>query len=177
VTPPKIASATITAVLALGAVLIGGGTPLSPKEIADATSTAARNSKVAAENTARAVEATRALEEIARNVRAQRGFSEQLLEVQLGLEASSRHGADSAVELEDEIVAIGQELAQLEAAVRRMSDASSDAEEQVDTLADSAIDLDGALAHLEARFEKVVKESRELARKARGFEKLRDPLP
>jgi hypothetical protein len=173
----KIASATATAVLLAGAFIIGGGTPLSPAEIADATSAAADNSEVAARNTADAARDTRALADIADDVRSQLESSQRLLEVQLGLEESSRRGATRAAGLEREIASIGRELGELERAAASLSEASEDAGAQVGVLGGSATDLERALAALEERFDRVVGESRELNRKARGFAELRDVVP
>jgi chromosome segregation ATPase len=173
----KIVSATATALLLAGAFIIGGGAPLSPAEIADATSAAADNSKIAAENTTEAARATLALADIADDVRSQLDSSQQLLEVQLGLEDSSRRGAERAAGLEREIASIGRELSELERAASSLSGASQDAGEQVNVLANSAADLERALAALEDRFDRVVRESRELNRKARGFSELRDVVP
>ena len=175
--PLKIASAVITALLLFGAVLIGGGTPLSPSEIADATRGAARNSELAAENAARAERSTRAIAEIAENVRSQLHSSEQLLGIQLTLEGSSRRGAQRALSLEQDIEAIGERLRLLQRAAAALSGASADAGTQVDSLAVSATDLEEEIAGLGRRFDEVVKESRELNRKARGFERIRDPRP
>jgi uncharacterized protein YgfB (UPF0149 family) len=177
VTPAKIISAALTAVFVAGAFLIGGGTPLSPKEIADATSKAANNAKEAADNTAQAERSTRALAEIAEDVRSQLESSEKLLQIQLGLEDSSRVGADRAEALERDIAAIGRALANLQRAGEALSSASGEAGSQVETLAGSATDLEDEIAALGRRFGRVVKESRELNRKARGFERLGDPIP
>lgn len=173
----KIGCATTGALLTLGAFIIGGGTPLSPAEIADATRAAADNSKIAAQNTRAAAGSTRALGDIAADVRSQLGSSEQLLEIQLGLEESSRSGAERAAGLERDLAAIGRELSELEDAAAELSSASGAAGDQVGLLSDSATDLERALARLEQRFARVVKESRELNRKARGFAKLKDPIP
>lgn len=173
----KLASAVATGVLTLGAVVIGGGTPLSPGEIADAAQAAARNSETAAENAVRTERSTRAVADIAQNVRSQLDSSERLLEIQLALEASSRQGADRAVSLERDIEAIGDGLRVLQRAAEALSGASRAAGRQVVTLADSATDLERQLAELGQRFDSVVEESRELNRKARGFDQIRDPLP
>lgn len=175
--PFKIVCATTGATFTLGGLLIGGGAPLSPGEIADATRNAADNSKIAAENTRAAAASTRALGDIAADVRSQLESSEQLLEIQLGLEDSSRSGAERAAGLERDLAAIGRELADLENAAADLSSASEAAGGQVGLLSRSATDLELALAALEERFDRVVKESRELNRKARGFAKLKDPLP
>lgn len=173
----KMFSATITVLLTLGALLIGGGSPLSPKEIADAASLAVDNSKVASANTAEAAESTRALADIARNVGIQLDLSKQLLDIQLGLEEHSKEGARRAEELERDIAAIAEELEDLERSALRLSEASGRAGRQVEVLAGSATSLDRALARLQRRFDEVVEQSRELNRKARGFEKLTDPVP
>ena len=175
--PAKIASAVATALFLVGAFLIGGGTPLSPGEIADATSMAADNAKEAAENTARAERSTRALKDIAEDVQSQLESSEKLLEIQLGLEDSSRAGAERARLLERDIEAIGRELLALQRAAEGLSEASGDAGSQVEILAGSATDLENEIAALGRRFDEVVKESRELNRKARGFEKVGDTIP
>jgi len=175
--PAKIFSLVLTALLLVGAVVIGGGTPLSPGKIADATSIAARNAEEAAENTARAERSTRALADIAEDVRSQLESSKKLLEIQLGLEASSRDGAERAKLLEGDIDAIGRELLALQRAAEALSDASGDAGDQVKTLAGSATDLEQEIAALGRRFNAVVKQSRELNRKARGFDRLGDTIP
>ena len=175
--PGKIFSAVLTALLLVGAVVIGGGTPLSPGKIADATSMAADNAKEAAVNTAKAERSTRALADIAEDVRSQLDSSKRLLEIQLGLEDSSRDGAERAELLEDDIAAIGRELLALQRAAEALSEASGDAGGQVKTLAGSATDLEQEIAALGERFDEVVKQSRELNRKARGFDQLRDTKP
>lgn len=175
--PRKIFSAVLTSLLLVGAVVIGGGTPLSPGKIADATSMAARNAEAAAENTARAERSTRALAEIAEHVRSQLDSSRKLLEIQLGLEDSSRDGAERAKLLERDIAAIGSELFALQRAAEALSDASGDAGGQVDALAGSATDLEQEIAALGRRFDEVVEQSRELNRKARSFDRLGDTIP
>ena len=173
-TTARILSSVITASLVAGAFIIGGGTPLSPQKIADATTEAAEHAKAAAENTAEAERSTRSLAAIAADVRSQLDSSEKLLEIQLGLEASSRDGARQAAALEGDIAAIGRQLAELQRAAEALSGASAQAGGQVEVLAGSATELEREIAALGERFDRVVKESRELNRKARGFEKLRD---
>ena len=65
---------------------------------------------------------TRALADIAEDVRSQLESSKKLLEIQLGLEASSRDGAERAKLLEGDIAAIGRELLALQRAAEALSE-------------------------------------------------------
>lgn len=166
----KIASVGTTIGFVIGAVAIGGGTPLSPAAIADAASRAAANARAAEENTAKAAQDSAALEEIARNVASQAETSEKLLETQLALEESSRRGAARAKELTRELGRIAELLDRVVARMEGIAGLAATTLSATDASATAADSLMTRLTTLEARFRAVVEQSRRLNRKARGYE-------
>lgn len=171
---PKLASGIITAGLLIGAVLQGGGVPLSPAEIARGTSRAADNVTTAVGNTRAAVESTRALGRIADAVNEQVSASRRMLEIQLEIEKSSRAGAEQSTSLEKAVGSIESALTALESDLSSLSRATRRAGANTEAAAASASTLVDALDALEGRFDVVVEQSRKLDRKARGYRKLRE---
>ena len=172
--PMKIVSVGITVALGIGAVLIGGGTPLSPAKIADATRRAADNSKAAAVNTDRAARDTRALATIMDNVRSQVDASKRLLSIQTRLHESSRMGAARSKEIASGIGAIERSLDKLGAKLRGLTTFSRRAAAYARRSSGAADSLASTLKSLRLRFDEVVKQSRRLNRKARGYSEVRD---
>lgn len=169
----KIASMVVTAGALAGAVAIGGGVPLSPAEIADATEMAAANSKTAVRNTSEAERDTRALATIARNVDRQLATSRRMLDIQLQIEATSESMNSRTVDLAGAIEAIEEELSALERDVAALANLAGRTAGYADDSVAAARTLRETLAVLMERFDEVVAESRELNRKARGYQKLR----
>jgi hypothetical protein len=166
------ASWVLAVALAIGAVAIGGGTPLSPRQIADNTRAAADNAARAAHNTGLMVSDSESLATIAANARSQYQTSQRLLETQLAMESSSRSGADRSRALHDRLRRIGAELASLLVRLRSLSEYSDDTTANTSEATVAASSLDAAVGRLAERFEQVVRESRELNRKARGYDRV-----
>ncbi len=170
----KIASAVATTALAGTAIVIGGGHPVSPAQIARTTSEAARNAEEAERNTSRAAESTRALVTIAENVASQVQSSRRLLEIQLRLERSAREGAARSEDLHAGIDDIRRALLSVRADIRSLTDLSGNTVTSAERSAAAGTMIEGRLRALEARFKEVIKQSRRLNRKARGYDEARD---
>lgn len=153
---------------------VGGGTPLSPAQIADATRQAAENSEAAAANTDRAARDTRALATIMENVQSQVDTSRLLVRTQLELQESSQRGAERSAELARGIEQVRKALTSLRVRLAGLVTISNGASATARESSDSASRLAGSLRRLRARFDEVVKQSRRLNRKARGYSKLRE---
>jgi hypothetical protein len=156
------------------AIWVGGGIPLSPASIAEATRDAADNAAAAARNTERAARSTRALATITRNVRSQVRTSRFLLETQMKLQASSERGADHSREIAHGVGRIRASLTALGHQIRRLTGFSSGAATSAERSAGSAGALARTLDALRGRFDEVMRQSRELNRKARGYDEARD---
>jgi hypothetical protein len=169
----KIVSGLLTGALALGAVVQGGGKPLSPAEIARATTRAADNAAQAANNTKSAAGDTEALATIARNVQSQLDTSRRMVATQLRLEASARRGARQSAAVQTGIAEIHRIISALLRRLTTMTAVAEHTADQGEAAADAARALDHMLSVLEAKFDEVIVQSRELNRKARGFSKLR----
>ena len=172
--PMKIVSIGITVALGIGAIFIGGGTPLTPGKVAEATRRAADNSNAAAANTDRAARDTRALATIMHNVQSQVDASKRLLSIQTRLHDSSRMGAARSKEIASGIEAIQTSLAKLGAKLRGLTTFSRRAAAYARRSSGAADSLASTLKSLRQRFDSVVKQSRRLNRKARGYSELRD---
>ena len=173
-TPLRLVAVVVSAALFGGALAIGGGVPLSPGQIAAATRSAADNSRAAAANTELAARDTRALATIARNVGSQVRSSRLLLETQTRLHESSREGVERAKLIARGIARVRQAL---DAMRRRIAVLTSFSEDAATAAADSSSAADRlarTLRALRARFDEVVRQSRRLNRKARGFDEARD---
>jgi hypothetical protein len=168
-----MAGIALTVALLAGAVVIGGGIPLTPAEIARNTRRAADNASTAVDNTHSAVVRTRALERVAAAVRAQVDASHRLLEIQLGIEDSTRRGAGRTTRLEQELAAVGASLDRLGEGLAGVRDLSARAARASETSVTVAAELDRRIDVLKVKFDRVVRESRRLDRKARGYRKLR----
>jgi hypothetical protein len=169
----RIVSGALTCALALGAVVQGGGKPLSPAEIARATRRAADNAALAAANTKRAAGDTEALATISRNVQSQLDTSRRMVATQLRLEASARRGARQSAAVQTGIGAIHGIISALERRLTAMTAVAEDTAAQGEGAADAARALDHVLSILELKFAEAIDQSRELNRKARGFSRLR----
>lgn len=167
-----LASWGLAVALGIGALAIGGGTPLSPRQIADNTRAAADNAARAARNTGLMVSDSESLATIAANARSQYQTSKRLLDTQLAMERSSRSGAVRSRALHDRLRRIGDELTTLLARLRSLSEYSDDTTASTSDATVAASSLDAAVGRLAARFEQVVRESRELNRKARGYDRV-----
>lgn len=169
----KAASLLLTGLFVLFAVLAGGGTPPSPQAIAAAVSDAADHLDRAQTNIRSAVEDTEALAVIASNVESQLETSKQLLETQLEIEQSSKKGLELSRDLAESLAGVGDAIGGLEDELLALSVDSGRVTESSEAIELAASDLDAKLDSLIARFGVVTRESRELNRKARGFEELR----
>lgn len=169
----KGASLLVTGIFVSLAVIAGGGTPPSPQAIASAASDASDNLDRAQANVRSAVSDTEALATIARNVESQLQTSEELLETQLEIEQTSKEGLGLSRQLADSLAGVGAAIEGLERRLRRLSRDSDEVTESSASIRDAAVDLDDRLDRLIGRFRVVTRESRELNRKARGFEEVR----
>jgi hypothetical protein len=164
----------VTLALLGGAIAIGGGTPLSPATIARRAETAAENSRIAERNTETAARDTRALAKIARDVGSQLESSRRMLHIQLEIERSSRSTAERSSRLRNAIGAIERTLSTLETPLRKLAEIAERGMGAARTNAAVADRLREQMSTLIARYRVVTRESRELNRKARGYEKLRE---
>lgn len=170
----KVASVVLTAGLLIAVVAIGGGAPPDLASIASRSSEAAGNLEAANRNISRAVRDTEALVEIVSSVGEQLEASERLLETQLQIERSSRSSADRSEELTEKIRSVGARLRELRDDLSSVAGLARRAGDVTETSADSAERLQATLRRLRLRFDRLIEESRELNRKARGYEELRD---
>ena len=171
-TRPATISWVVAGILATGAVAIGAGTPLPPREIASNTRAAAGNAAEAADNTNVMASDTEHLATIAGNARRQYQISKRLLQTQLEMEESSRSSIEESRELHEGLRGIGRELADLLERLRKIARYSDASTTSAGAATSAASSLEATLERLSARFEAVVRESRELNRKARGYERV-----
>jgi hypothetical protein len=167
------ASWALAIALGLVALAIGGGVPLSPRQIAANTRDAADNAAKAADNTDRMASDTEYLATIARNARSQYETSQELLKTQLAMERSARDGIGRSRSLQDGLEGIGDELTDLLARLRTFAGRSNATTASVTDATTAATSLDATLERLLARFGRVLEESRELNRKARAYDRVR----
>ncbi len=106
----KTTSVVLTVALIIGAIVLGGGVPLSPAEIADATTSALDNATIAERNTSIAARDTRALAEIAGNVQSQLVTSRRMLSIQLEIEDATRDTAEQARDLRGALTGVRNAL-------------------------------------------------------------------
>ncbi|MFP5299165.1 MAG: hypothetical protein ACLGHL_09285 [Actinomycetota bacterium] len=170
----RIAGPVAAIVLTAWAFAIGGGLPASPGSLLSSARSAADNVTIAAGNLRRAERDTRALIEIAENVRSQLESSQRLLETQLAIEEMSRGSLRRSQRLNEQIEAMHREIVRLGERLGSMSDLATRTGGQAEASATAAQRLQGALDRLRKRFEELIDESRELNRKARGYEEFRD---
>lgn len=164
----------VSALLVIWAIAIGGGLPPPPGELLSAARSAASNVAVAADNLERAERDTRALVKIARNVRSQLDSSERLLETQLEIEEMSRSSLRRSRAMSQRILGIDRAIEELGERLRQMTSLATQTGGQAEDAADAAGVLQRTLDELRKRFERLIEESRELNRKARGYEEFRD---
>jgi hypothetical protein len=167
----------LTLALMAGAIAIGGGVPLSPGAIARSTTDAARNSRIAARNTLEAARRTEALGRIARNVGRQVAASQRLLRTQLRIEESTAAGVGNARQLTRDVSILERTIRDVEDRLADLSSLSSGVTASSRAAGSAAGALDSSLDALEVRFAEVVRQSRRLNRKARGYEQLTGGLP
>ena len=96
-----------------------------------------------------------------------------MLDTQLDIEESSKEGLGLSRDLAGSIGKVSGALQDLESKLRALSEDSAEVTESSESIEAAARDLDSRLDTLIGRFEVVTRESRELNRKARGFERLR----
>ena len=173
----KAICVAISLALVAGAIAIGGGVPLSPGAIARSTTDAARNSRIAARNTLEAARRTEALGRIARNVGRQVAASRRLLKTQLGIEESTATGVGNARRLTRDVSRLERTIRDLEDRLRGLSSLSAGVTTSSRAAGLAAGRLDTSLDALEARFAEVVRQSRRLNRKGRGYAQLTGALP
>ena len=169
----RAASIAVAVALAAGAVAEGGGHPIGPAALARAARTAADDSRVAVRNITRAARDSTALVSIARDVEEQLGAIRHLLGTQRRIEASSRLGVGRARSIARVIRALGLAIDGLEHRLRGLSALSGRVGGKTQRAAGSASTLAGALGALRSRYDEVVRLSRKLDRKARGYRRAR----
>ena len=169
----RIVSIALTVALAGGAVAEGGGHPLAPSALARAAREAAHESRVAAGNITRATRDSAALVSITRHVEQQLGAIRDLLRTQRRIEASSRVGVKRARSISALIRGLGVAIGDLGGRLRGTSVVSGRVGGETRRAAGSASALAGELAALRTRYDEVVRLSRSLDRKARGYRKAR----
>lgn len=169
----KLASALVTVGFMSGAVAIGAGAPLSPARIVRAANQATENLAVAQQNLGEAAEDTEALATIEENVQSQLNTSRRLLDVQLGIEETSKQGVELSRTLVGRIARVGNELGGLVDRLRGVASVSGEITSSAEAAETAADELESTLDELIDRYEVAVKESRKLNRKARAFAELK----
>lgn len=169
----KLASAVVTVGFMSGAVAIGAGAPLSPARIARVANQATENLAVAQQNLGEAAEDTEALATIEENVQSQLNTSRRLLDVQLGIEETSKQGVELSRTLVGRIARVGNELGGLVDRLRGVASVSGEITSSAEAAETAADELESTLDELIDRYEVAVKESRKLNRKARAFAELK----
>jgi flagellin-like hook-associated protein FlgL len=167
---PKALSLLVTALLLVGAATVGGEKPLAPSEIAKRTAAARRDLGEAVDNTELTVRRTAAFNAIAQNVTRQLEASQRLLDIQLELERSSRRGQITSDEIERRLRGITEALEALRERIAGLGASSGRLESVTDATLSGASELTAELDVLTERFHVVIRESKKLNRKARGFE-------
>jgi hypothetical protein len=170
----KVLSIAISLAAIAGAVVVSDRAPLTPAHLVRTTRDARINLDRAEENTDETVESTEGFALIAHNVRSQVQSSETLLRIQRGLERSSVETAATSIELRKALAGLARDFSRAAAPLDRVNRLAQETAAAGVASAGAAERLFGALLGLRARFDKVLKESRELNRKARGFAELRD---
>lgn len=171
---PRMLSIAVTVLGLAGGLVVGGGLPPSPATLAREAGQAADNARIAQDNLAKAERDTRALAEIARHVLEQVEASRRLLATQLDIEASSRSSAALSEQLEDNIASIHRSIRRVAVRLTSLSRAAATSGAQAEGSADAAARLEARLTDLKRLFDELIEQSRELDRKARGYEQLRD---
>ena len=171
--PWWIVSIALSAALVGGAVAEGGGHPLAPAALARAARDAAQESRIAVANITRAARDSAALVSITRHVEQQLAASRDLLRTQRRIEASSRVGVRRARSIAALVRRFGAAIGHLEGRLRGTSAASGRVGAVTGHAAGSASTLAAELVALRSRYDEVVRLSRELDRKARGYRKAR----
>lgn len=170
----KTISAVTVVVAISGAVAIGGGSPPDLTRMAARSSEAAANLEEANRNIAGAVRDTRALASIVSSVGDQLDASRRLLETQLRIERTSRSSAERSAKLTASIRSVRDRLEEVRADLGTLARLAGRAGTLTRSSADAATPLQASLRRLRERFDELIEESRELNRKARGYEELRD---
>lgn len=170
----KLGSLVATGSLTIAAVIVGGGAPPDPARLARVASAAADNAAEAADNIAVARRDTEALATISDNVLRQLDASRRLLKVQLEIEESSRSSADASGALGTNIRGLKETLTNLKKRLETLSLLAGDAGDQSRAAAAGARTLRASLDELKRRYDRLIEESRELNRKARGYAELKD---
>ena len=172
-TAVKLASAVTTVALLCGAVAIGAGAPLSPARIARVANQATENLAVAQRNISEAAEDTEALATIEKNVQSQLNTSRRLLDIQLGIEETSKQGVQLSGNLVDRIAGVGDALGKLVDRLQGVASVSGEITSSAEAAETAANELESTLDKLIDRYGVAVKESRKLNRKARAFAELK----
>jgi hypothetical protein len=168
----KWLSAACTTVAVVAGLAIGGGLPPPPATLAREARAAQRNAAIAARNIARAESDTQALTTIAENVVRQVAASRRLLETQLEIEDASRSSARSTGLVRRRIGSLHDAIRSLGDRLEALSGDTEETGDQAGAAAGAARRLEATLRNLRARFDRLIEESRELNRKARGFQEL-----
>ncbi|MDX6587627.1 MAG: hypothetical protein QOI31_2100 [Solirubrobacterales bacterium] len=170
----KALSLLVTVACLVGAFALGGEKPLSPAVLARHTNEARKNLAEAVDNAELTARRTAAFGDIARNVKRQLDSSRRLLAIQLELEDSSRAGSKATEVINDRLASLAGTLDSLRDLIQSLGGLSQRLGDVASNTVSGASDLTGRLDALHARFQRVIEESRELNRKARGFEKAGD---
>jgi chromosome segregation ATPase len=170
----RIGSIVVTLALIVVAGAIGAGVPIAPARIADATTDAAHNVAIAEGNTEKAVQETEDLAQISKNVRKQLETSRRMLSTQLEIERATGKAAASSQDLNDALTEVGNALGGVESQLSDLLSLAHRSAATVDATVSSATDLQEVIALLQARFQQVTEQSRELNRKARSYAEAKD---
>ena len=171
----KVVSVLATGAFLFGAIAVGGEKPLSPAILADRTAEARGNLAEAVDNTERTEQRTAAFGAIARNVKRQLDSSRRLLAIQLELEESSRAGLTTSGVVKKRLNSLADTLDALRGLIEGVGGLSGRLESVAGSTVSGAATLTERLDALQASFRQVIEESRELNRKARGYEKAGAP--
>jgi hypothetical protein len=170
----KLVAIVVSVAALAGAVIVSDEAPLPPAKLLRSTRDARQNLERAEANTEESAENTEGFALIAANVRSQVNSSETLLRIQRGLEQSSVESGRTAFELRKALAALARGFRRASSPLGRINELAERTSATGATSVRAAEGLMRELFGLRLRFDKVVKESRELNRKARGYAELRD---
>lgn len=172
--PGRAISISLSVICLAGAILMAEGAPRSPQELARHAREAARNVAEARTNIEGAARDTEALARVVENIAVQVETSRRLLRTQLSIEDGSRDTAADGRRLAVRTDELASELETISVRLGRLSRLARGGVESSEDAAGRAARLEDAIGSLDRSFRRLIRQSRELNRKARGYRRLRE---